>query len=225
MLVKYWMSKDVITIQSDDVMTKALALMGEHDIHMLPVMKGAELMGVVTDLDLKRAESAIASTMKSYDIQKYRDQIQVNTFMSKDLITVPKNFSIEEASETLLENNISGVPVVDDEGMIEGVITKSDIFKALISLTGLKKRGIQFAMIVKDIPGSIKEVTEIIRQYGGRMACVLTSYERVPKGFRRIYIRMYGIDRFKIRRLEQDLREKAKLLYMIDHREVLREIY
>ena len=225
MLVKYWMSKDVITIQSDDVMTKALALMGEHDIHMLPVMKGAELVGVVTDLDLKRAESAIASTMKSYDIQKYRDQIQVNTFMSKDLITVPKNFSIEEASETLLENNISGVPVVDDEGMIEGVITKSDIFKALISLTGLKKRGIQFAMIVKDIPGSIKEVTEIIRQYGGRMACVLTSYERVPKGFRRIYIRMYGIDRFKIRRLEQDLREKAKLLYMIDHREVLREIY
>jgi len=206
-------------------MKKAMNLMGEHDIHMLPVMNGAELVGVVTDLDLKRAESAIASTMKSYDSRKYQDQIQVNTFMSKDLITVPKDFSIEEAAETLLENNISGVPVVDDEGMIEGVITKSDIFKALISLTGLKKRGIQFAMIVKDIPGSIKEVTEIIRHYGGRMACVLTSYERVPKGFRRIYIRMYGIDRFKIHRLEQDLREKAKLLYMIDHREVLREIF
>lgn len=225
MIVKYWMSKDVITVQADDSMQKAMDLLEKNSVHMLPVMDNAELVGVVTDRDLKRAKAAIATTMNTYDLKKIQSEIRVNSFMSKDLITVPKDFSIEETAEKLIENKISGVPVVDEDGMLEGVITKTDLFKVLISLTGLKKRGIQFALIVKDVPGSIREITEIIRKYGGRMACILTSYERAPKGFRRIYIRMYGIDRFKLRRLEEDLRATAKLLYILDHKEVAREIY
>ena len=80
-------------------------------------------------------------------------------------------------------------------------------------------------MEVEDRPGSIKEVTDIIREYGGRMASILTSYDMVPEGFRRVYIRMYGIDRFKIDRLKEALKEKARLLYMVDRREVTRETF
>jgi acetoin utilization protein AcuB len=225
MLVKYWMSKDVITVQVDDSMQKAMDLMDKNDIHMLPVMDNTDLVGIVTDRDLKRAKAAIGTSMNTYDFQKLQSEIKVESFMSSDLITVQRDVSIEETAEKLIMNKISGVPVVGDDGILEGVITKTDLFKVLISLTGLKKRGIQFALIVKDMPGSIREITEIIRKYGGRMACILTSYERVPKGFRRIYIRMYSIDRFKLRRLEEELREKAKLLYMVDHKEVVREIY
>lgn len=225
MLVKYWMSRDVITVQGDDSMQKAMDLMDKNNIHMLPVMNDADLVGIVTDRDMKRAKAAIATTLNTYDLRKVQSEIKVKSFMSCDLITVHRDVSIEETAEKLIENKISGVPVVGDDGFLEGVITKTDLFKVLISLTGLKKRGIQFALIVKDVPGSIRDITEKIRKYGGRMACILTSYERAPKGYRRIYIRMYGIDRFKLRRLEEELREKAKLIYIVDHKDAVREIY
>ena len=80
-------------------------------------------------------------------------------------------------------------------------------------------------MEVEDRPGSIKEVADIIREYGGRMASILTSYDMVPKVFRRVYIRMYGIDRFKVNRLKKALEEKALLLYIVDCREIDRKIY
>ena len=80
-------------------------------------------------------------------------------------------------------------------------------------------------MEVEDRPGSIKEVADIIRKYGGRMASILTSYDMAPEGFRRVYIRMYGIDRFKINRLKEALQQKAQLLYMVDRREVHRETF
>jgi len=106
-----------------------------------------------------------------------------------------------------------------------GTITRVDVFRALISLTGVGSRGIQFALRLEDRPGSIKEVADIIRRYGGRMASILTSYERAPKGYRNVYIRMYGIDRLKLSNLKDDLKQKATLLYMVDHRENKREIY
>ena len=145
--------------------------------------------------------------------------------MTKDPITVPLDYTIEETAETLLKHKISGAPIIDHEDDLIGIITKSDIFRIIISLTGAERKGIQFGMEVTDRPGSIKDVTDTIRKYGGRMASILTSYDMAPKGCRRVYIRMYGIDRFKINNLKEALREKALLLYMVDRREINRETY
>jgi acetoin utilization protein AcuB len=57
------------------------------------------------------------------------------------------------------------------------------------------------------------------------MASILTSYDMAPQGYRRMYIRMYGIDRFKLNKLKESLKEKATLLYMVDRREARRETY
>ena len=145
--------------------------------------------------------------------------------MTKKPITIPEDYTVEETAEILLKHNISGVPVIDQYRDVVGTITQNDIFRILISLTGAEKRGIQFGMEVEDRPGSIKEITDVIREYGGRMASILTSYDMAPEGFRQVYIRMYGIDRFKINRLKEVLKEKARLLYMVDRREVHRETF
>ena len=125
----------------------------------------------------------------------------------------------------LLKNKISGAPVTDKKGNVVGVITQDDLFQVLISLTGVGKRGIQFAFQLEDRPGSIKEIADIIREYGGRMVSILSSYDRVEPGHRKVYIRMYGIDRLKLPKLKEELKEKATLLYMVDLRENKREIY
>jgi acetoin utilization protein AcuB len=225
MLVKDWMTKTVVTVDMEDSMQEAIRLMKDHDIHMLPVMKRGELAGIVTDRDVKRSSASDATTLEIHELLFLISKIKVKDIMTKDPITVAYDYTIEETAEVLLKNKISGAPVMNGAGELVGTITKADIFRALISLTGVGSRGIQFAFQIEDRPGSIREVADIIRSYGGRMVSILTSYERCPKGYRNAYIRMYGIDRMKLSRLKDDLREKATILYMVDHRENKREIY
>jgi acetoin utilization protein AcuB len=225
MLVNHWMSKQVITVDANDSMNKAIHLLKEHNIKMLPVMEKGKLVGIVTDRDLKRSSASDATSLEIHELLYLISKIKVKDIMTKNPVTIPLDYTIEEAAEVLLKHNISGVPVIDHHGNIVGIITQNDIFRTLISLTGVEKKGIQFGLEVEDRPGSIKEVSDIIRQYGGRMASILTSYDLAPQGFRRLYIRMYGIDRFKLNKLKESLREKASLLYMVDRREVVRETY
>lgn len=225
MLVKYWMSKKVITINVDDSMDIAIKLMKENNIKMLPVMKNGKLVGIVTDRDLKKASASDATSLDVHELLYLLSQIQIRNVMSKNPITVPEDFSIEETAEVLLKNNISGVPVVDSKGNTVGIITQSDIFRGIIGLTGVGKGGIQFAFQIDDRSGSIKELTDVIRKYGGRMTSILSSYEGMPEGTRKVYIRMRSIDRDSLNELEENLHSMAKMLYMIDHLENNRKIY
>ena len=225
MLVKNWMSKTVITGDVNDSMNDVMSLMKKHGIGMVPVMKKGKLVGIVTDRDLKRSSASDATTLEVHELLFLIAKIKVKDIMTKDPITVPFDFTVEEAAEVLMNNRISGAPVTDQEGQIVGTITKGDLFRVLISLTGVGKRGIQFAFQVEDLPGTIKDVCDIIRNYGGRMVSILTSYENVPEGYRKVFIRMYGVERGKLSQLEDDIREKATLLYVVDHRENRRDIF
>jgi acetoin utilization protein AcuB len=225
MLVKNWMSKKVISVKETDSMHDAMKLLKEHDIRMLPVMRENKMVGIVTDRDLKRASASDATTLEVHELIFLISQIKVMSIMTKDPITVPFDFTVEETAEVLLKNKISGAPVVDHDGQVVGTITQTDLFNALISLTGVGKRGIQFALQIEDRPGSIKEVADTIRKYGGRMVSILSTYERVPEGYRKVYIRSYGIERSKLPQLKEDLKNKATLHYMVDHQENRREIY
>ena len=225
MLVKNWMSKNVITVDVNDSMQDAMKLLKENDIRMLPVMKKAKLVGIVTDRDLKKASASDATTLEVHELLYLLMKIKVKDIMTRDVITVPPDYTVEETAQVLQKNRISGAPVVDAQGQLVGTITQTDLFRVLISLTGVGQGGIQFGFQLVDRPGSIKEVADIIRLYGGRMASILSSYDNVVEGYRKVYIRMRSIERIRLQMLIEDLRAKATLLYMVDHRENKREIY
>jgi acetoin utilization protein AcuB len=225
MLVKNWMSKKVVSSDVNDSMQDAMQLLKEHGIRMLPVMKKNRLVGIVTDRDLKKASASDATTLEIHELLYLLTKIKVKDIMTKDPITVPPDYTVEETARVLLENKISGAPVVDQNGKVIGTITQTDLFRVLISLTGIGNGGIQFGFQVEDRPGSIKEVADIIREFGGRMVSILTSYDGVPEGYRRVYIRMRNIERSSLQKLKDRLGAKVSLLYMIDHQENNREIY
>ncbi len=225
MLVKDWMSTNVITLNVNDTMQDAINVSMEHHISLMPVMEEGKLVGIVTDRDLKRASPSDATLLDIQQIMYHLSRLEVGAIMSRYPITVPLDFTVEETAEVLLTNGISGAPVVDQKGEILGVITKNDLFKAMISLSGLTKRGLQFGFLLEDSPGSIKEVTDIIRKYNGRLVSILSSYEKAPEGLRNVYIRSFDIDRDSLPRLKEELKAAAKMLYMVDHRENKREIY
>ena len=225
MLVNNWMSREVVTIDANDSMQAALALMKKSDIRMLPVVKKGKLVGIVTDRDLKRASASDATTLDVHELLYLISKIKVQDIMTKNPITVPQNFTVEETAEVLLTNKISGVPVVDQNGDIVGTITQTDLFRVIISLTGVGTRGIQFAFQLEDRPGSIKEVCDVIRKFQGRIVSILTSYEGVAEGYRKVYIRIHSIERSRLQQLKEELSRMAALIYMVDHRENKREIY
>ena len=152
-------------------------------------------------------------------------KIKVGDIMTDNPIAVPPDYTLEETAAQLVMNDISGAPVVDGTGRILGTISQREIFMALISLTGYGQQGIQLAFQVEDRPGSIKEVTDIIREFGGRLVSILTSSSRAPVDHRYLYVRSYDIDRKKMPQLLEVLKQKGTLLYMVDHRENKREEY
>lgn len=225
MLVKNWMSTNLITIEDTDSMQHAMSLMKEHNVRMLPVMQKGKLVGVLSDTDLKRASASDATMLDMHELLYLISKIKVHEIMSKTTITVPEDYTVEETAELLMEHNISGVPVTDPQGNLVGVITRHDIFKILINLSGLQKKGIQLAFMIEDRSGSIKDVTDVIRKYDGRIASILSSYEFAPEGKRIVYIRIYEIDRHTLPEMIREFRDKGTLIYLVDHRDNKRNIY
>lgn len=226
MLVRNWMSRNVVTVEEDTSMQDATKLLKQHGIRMLPVVREGRLVGVVTDRDLKRASPSDATTLDVHELNYLISKIKVKSIMTKNPVSVPPDMTVEETAEVLLQHKISGAPVVDN-GRVVGTITQTDIFRVLIALTGVGKRGIQIAVQIEDRPGSIKELADPIRRHNGRMVSILTSYDNVPQGERKVYIRMFGIERKALDSLKHELAQvpRCKLLYIIDHRENRREIF
>ena len=225
MLVKDWMSVNVVTVNANDSMQHAINLLMENDISMMPVLEDGQIVGVITDRDLKRASPSDAVMLDIQRILYLLSNLEVGAIMSRYPITLTEDLTVEEAAEILLKNKISGAPVLDSSGKIRGMITKSDLFRAMMSLSGLSHRGVQFGFLLEDRPGSIKEVTDVIRSYDARLVSILSSYETAPPGFRNVYIRAFNIDREKLGSLKEELKKRFNMLYVVDHRQNLREIY
>jgi acetoin utilization protein AcuB len=225
MLVNDWMTTPVITIEATDSMARAADLMLENEISILPVMDEGKLVGVVTDRDLKRASPSIIVMTDTSQVLAQLDRLTVREIMSPNPITLPADYTLEETAGVMLANNISGCPVMNYEGQLTGMITKRDLFRALIAVTGFPKRGILLGFLVADRPGSIKELTDILRKYHARLLSVMATYARAPEGFRYVYIRAYRLDRLTLPDLKTELANTAKLLYMVDMRDGRRETY
>ncbi len=225
MLIRYWMSKPAITIDKSESMQQAVNLMKEKRIRRLPVTHKGKLCGIVSDRDLKRASASDATSLDVHELLYLISKIKVTDIMTQDVVTVHPDWTVEEAADLMLAHKISGAPVMDKNGELCGVISQTDLFKAMLYITGSKKRGFHLALVLEDTPGSIMEIVNVIREFGGRMASILSTCERAPSGYRNVYLRFYEIPRDRIEAMLTVLRGKAKLRYMVDHSENQRMIF
>jgi acetoin utilization protein AcuB len=225
MMVKNWMSQPAITIDADTLVEDADRLAKRHEIHMLPVMQNGRLAGIVTDRDMKGASALDISGKKNMGNRQPLLELEVKKIMTPNPVTVSYNCTLEEAVEKLLVHNISGLPVVNQQQKVIGVITKSDLFQLILILTGYGKKGILLAIEVQDQPGSLEAIADIIRDYGGRISSIFSTHERADRGNRRLYIRVFNIDQPILLHLKEVISKKATLLYIVDHNGKKREIF
>jgi acetoin utilization protein AcuB len=211
MPVKDWMSKDLVTIDTDTSIMKASRVMKQNNIQHLPVLSKGILTGIVSDRDLKEATPSKATTLDIHEMYHLLDTIKVKSLMPQRLFTITAGETVEKAAALMLKRHISALPVVDAQGTLTGIITKGDIFRAFVSISGIYQGPLAMGLELPDQPGYIKQVTDVIREYGGRIASIMTRYEGAPEGFKRVYIRAKEVKDEKA--LQKELESKHKILY------------
>lgn len=131
-LVQDWMTRDVVTITPDATLPETHRLMAEKRIRRLPVIKDGRLVGIVTRGDVRGAEPSEATSLSIWEINYLLARLKIEQIMSRNPLTVSPETTIGQTAKVMLENKISGLPVVDDTGQVVGIITESDIFRLVV---------------------------------------------------------------------------------------------
>lgn len=126
-LVQDWMTQAVITISSDASLDDADTLMRESGVRRLAVVDDGELTGVLSLGDV-RAAKATASA----DMSDFAQQSTVGNLMTPDPITIPETASLGLAAQTMLQLKVSGLPVVDENGALCGLLSEADLFRYIV---------------------------------------------------------------------------------------------
>ncbi|SNQ60717.1 CBS domain-containing protein [Candidatus Methanoperedens nitratireducens] len=116
----------LIYIDSEDNVIKAAILMRENDISSLLVKHKGDFVSIVTEKDI--INKVVAEEL-------YPGDVKVSEIMSKDLFTVSKNESIEEAAKLMRKKGVRRLVVLEDERIV-GIITETDIAKHLKAIVG-----------------------------------------------------------------------------------------
>jgi acetoin utilization protein AcuB len=219
MLVKDWMSKDPITITDETSMMKAIHLMKQNRFRRLPVLHEGRLVGIVSDRDLKEASPSKATTLDVHELYYLLAELHVKDIMTRDPVVVSPDSTVEHAAQLMLENTISGLPVVDDAGKVVGILTQSDVFRAFMHITGILQGGVQFALRLEDRPGLIKEVVDLLREKGARFVSLLTSYTSAHEGYREIYVRVKNLTPEALEAAKKELASRHEVLYVREEKD------
>ena len=121
--VKDWMSSPVIVIDPDSSISYALTLMRRRDIHSLvvPLDTSTTSFGIITSTDIRD---------KIIGLDRNPAEITVRQIMTAPVITARQDWTLKECSQEMQRNRINHLPVVDENNLLVGIISTTDIFMA-----------------------------------------------------------------------------------------------
>lgn len=131
--VREWMTSPAISVVPTTPISEAHWLMREHSIRRLPVVDNQQLVGIITLGDVREASPSDATTLSIWELNYLWAQLTVEKVMSRQVQTIHPDDLILEAASIMLEKKISGLPVLDQQGRLVGMITESDIFRMVIA--------------------------------------------------------------------------------------------
>lgn len=213
MLVRNWMTREVVTVTPETSLLKLGKLMRDHKVRRLPVVdEKGHVRGIVSDRDVRDASPSKATTLDMYEMHYLLAEIKASNIMTSNPLTVKPTDTVEKAAMLMLDNRIGGLPVVDESGNLAGIICEDDVFKALVNITGVRSGGIQLGLGVPNVQGGMRPVFDILRKRGARILSVLSSNN--DAGQRQIFLRIRDMgSREEEQALIEEVRNVCDLLY------------
>jgi acetoin utilization protein AcuB len=133
MLIKDIMTPRPFTIEPHKPVLEALLMMYEHDIRRLPVIEKGKMVGIISDRDIKQTmgRPSLAGKMKGEEPEL---GLSVREVMTRNVMSVTQNDDIKEAIELMIENKITGLPVLDQNEKLVGIVSAIDILQYCLDL-------------------------------------------------------------------------------------------
>ena len=217
MQIREWMTLDVITVTPDTSLFKAAKLMKEHKIRRLPVVsEDRRLLGIISDRDVKAASPSRATTLDMYELMYLLSEIKVRDVMTTQVVSISPDQTVDTVALLMQDKRIGGLPVVDADNRVVGIITDHDIFKVLVAITGIRHGGLHFAFQVDDTPGTMRPIFDMFREHKATILSMLTSTDgHVPTDKRRVYVRIRAMGETEETALVKALSEAFTLVYWV----------
>lgn len=213
MLIQDWMAKDVMTVDENTSLMRATRIMKENNIRRLPVVSHGKLIGIITDRDVKDASPSKTTSLDIHELYYLLSEMKVKDVMTDTPLTLSGRETLEKAALIMLNSRISGLPVIDDNGHLIGLLSETDVLRGFIHMTGIKDNAIQYVLDLPDEPGSVTKVTETLKDHNCRIISILTSFEDAAAGMKRVAIRIAALNDEQEKDLTCVLNEKFKVVY------------
>ncbi|PKM49481.1 MAG: transcriptional regulator [Firmicutes bacterium HGW-Firmicutes-7] len=196
MYVNNRMVTDVITVFPDASLSLAFQMMVEKGFSQLPVVKDKKLLGMITEQVLTQFSPSKATTLSVYELNYVLSKTTCQDIMikAKDMVTCPPDMLIEDAAVLFNEKNIDSLLVVNHEGHLEGILTKSDIIAAFIEIVGTNDFGTRIAIEAKDELGTLADISSTIKDFHVNITHVTNYYYNTDPSNGEIIIRLNTLD-------------------------------
>ncbi|MEK7289152.1 MAG: CBS domain-containing protein [Planctomycetota bacterium] len=138
MLVKDVMKTQLVTLNADVKLGFANDIMYLGRIRHLPVVRGDALVGILTQRDLYRA--SLTSILTNWKENKeFLDSIRVSEVMTKNVITISPDATMEDAAQIMIDKKVGGLPVVQEKTKLIGLITETDVLQYFVTESRKKR--------------------------------------------------------------------------------------
>ena len=160
-IVRHWMTTEVVTVRKEASIQEAMALMKTESIRHLPVVDAEKkLVGWVTDADLRGV--LIASML---------EELTLEDVMIRKPYTCSPDMALEEAARILIERRVGGLPIVKHEKLV-GIITVVDILSAFITFLGLFTESSRLDVKASEAGNPLPDITRLVKQHGGEIISI-----------------------------------------------------
>ena len=132
--VRQLMSTDLVTLTEDETLADAQRCMARGRIRHLPVVRGHQLVGLLTHRDLLAASFSIFADVNRAEQRRIFVTVPVVEAMHRDVVSVAPDLSVKEAAEILLQNKYGCLPVVDGDSNLVGIVTEADFLRLTVRL-------------------------------------------------------------------------------------------
>ena len=154
MFVRDRMSSPAAVLPPEATASAALAFMEKRKIRRTPVVRDGKLLGIVTMSDLL----GVANKKKATGSVTTVAQV-----MTAKPITVQRDETLEVAAQLMMTRKVSGLPVLDGDRVV-GILTESDLFRALCQMLGFAERGARVVMQVDDKEDLIEQMRDRLKR-------------------------------------------------------------
>jgi acetoin utilization protein AcuB len=189
--VREKMLRTPVTIGPDASFYEARAIIRDKGIRHLPVVnKNNELVGILTDRDIREAAPSDATTLSVHELNYLLGRLKVSAFMTptEKLITITPETIIEKAVQLLHDHKIGCLPIVEGSRLV-GIITETDVLEIFVDVFGLMKEGTRLTIALEDKPGQLYEALEVMKKLSINIISVVSPSFKID-GKRVVAIRI-----------------------------------